>query len=63
MVLTGIATSGVVLSTFTEAADKDYTLTAISDACKDRDEKVRRVLTTKVFPRKAEVVTAEEWAN
>src|SRR5580658_8698496 len=31
MVLTGIATSGVVLSTLREAADKDYRLTVIAD--------------------------------
>jgi nicotinamidase-related amidase len=61
LVLTGIATSGVVLSTLREAADKDYILTVISDCCADRDEEVHRVLTTKIFPRQAEVVTTEEW--
>ncbi len=61
MVLTGIATSGVVLSTVREAADKDYRLTVISDCCADADEEVHRVLTTKVFPRQAEVVTLEDW--
>ena len=61
IILTGIATSGVVLSTLREAADKDYTITVLSDCCKDRDEEVHRVLTTKVFPRQADVTTAEEW--
>lgn len=32
LVLTGIATSGVVLSTLREASDKDYQLTVLSDA-------------------------------
>lgn len=61
MVLTGIATSGVVLSTLREAADKDYQLTVIADCCADRDEEVHRVLTTKVFPRQANVIQLEEW--
>lgn len=61
LVLTGIATSGVVLSTLREAADKDFALTVLSDACLDRDPEVHRVLTEKVFPRQAEVLTADAW--
>jgi nicotinamidase-related amidase len=61
LVLTGIATSGVILSTIREAADKDYILTVLADCCTDRDEEVHRVLTTKVFPRQAEVMNSEEW--
>lgn len=63
MVLTGIATSGVVLSTVREAADKDYRLTVLADACGDGDEEVHHVLTTKVFPRQADVLTADDWVN
>jgi nicotinamidase-related amidase len=62
LVLCGIATSGVVLSTLREAADKDYQLTVLSDCCLDGDEEVQRVLLSKVFPRQAEVVTAEAWS-
>ena len=40
LVLTGISTSGVVLSTVREAVDKDYLLTVVSDLCADRDEEV-----------------------
>jgi len=61
VILAGIATSGVVLSTLREAADKDYRITVLSDCCADRDDEVHRVLTTKVFPRQAEVLTVEEW--
>lgn len=61
LVLTGIATSGVVLSTLREAADKDFQLTVIADCCADGDEEVHTVLTTKVFPRQADVVTVDEW--
>ncbi len=63
IVLIGIATSGVVLSTIREAADKDYIITVLADCCADRDEEVHRVLTTKIFPRQADVVTAEEWGR
>jgi len=61
LVLTGIATSGVVLSTLREAADKDFRLTVLADCCADGDEEVHRVLTTKVFPRQADVFAVEEW--
>jgi nicotinamidase-related amidase len=63
LVLTGIATSGVVLSTLREAADKDYQLTVISDCCADGDEEVHRVLTTKIFPRQADVITLAAWGK
>ena len=62
LVLCGIATSGVVLSTLREAADKDYTLTVLSDLCADMDPEVHRVLLEKVFPRQARVVTTAEWS-
>jgi len=61
LVLCGISTSGVVLSTLREAADKDYRLTVLSDLCFDPDPEVHRVLLDKVFVRQAEVVTSEEW--
>ncbi len=63
LVLTGIATGGVVLSTVREAADKDYILTVLSDCCADRDEEVHNLLTTKIFPRQAEVITSDEWCG
>ena len=63
LVLTGIATSGVVLSTLREAADRDYQLTVLADACADADEEVHRVLLGKVFPRQAAVVTTQQWVT
>src|SRR5579859_5901685 len=63
LVLSGIATSGVVLSTLREAADKDYQLTVLADCCVDGDEEVQRVLLSKVFPRQAEVVPVETWSQ
>ena len=63
MILCGIATSGVVLSTVREAADKDYRLTVLSDACADADSEVHQALITKIFPRQADVITVEEWSQ
>jgi nicotinamidase-related amidase len=63
LILAGISTSGVVLSTVRHAADSDYRLTVLSDACADRDDEVHRVLLEKVFPRQAEVITTDEWLS
>jgi len=62
LVLAGIATSGVVLSTVREAADKDYRLSVLSDGCADMDAEVHGVLLNKVFPRQADVLTTAQWA-
>ena len=61
LVLTGIATSGVVLSTLRQAADLDYRLTVLADGCLDADPEVHRVLTGKVFPRQRGVVSIADW--
>jgi nicotinamidase-related amidase len=61
IILTGISTSGVVLSTIREAADKDYRISVLSDGCADADPELHHVLTTKVFPKQADVLTVEEW--
>lgn len=63
LVLSGVATSGVVLSTLREAADKDYQLTVLADCCADRDEEVHRVLTTKVFPKQADTLPLTDWIS
>ena len=61
LVLTGISTSGVVRSTTRQAADLDFRLTILADACADADPEVHRVLTEKVFPRQATVMNANDW--
>ncbi len=61
LVLAGISTSGVVLSTLREAADKDYRLTVLADCCVDPDPEVHQVLMAKVFPRQAEVISSADW--
>jgi nicotinamidase-related amidase len=59
LVLAGIATSGVVLSTLRHAADADYRVVVVEDCCSDRDAEVHRVLTERVFVRQATVAKAE----
>lgn len=61
LVLFGIATSGVVLSTVRHAADADYRLIVLKDCCADRDADVHRCLLEKVFPTQAEVVGAADF--
>jgi nicotinamidase-related amidase len=61
LVLAGIATSGVVLSTLRQAADLDYQLTVLAEGCLDADPEVHRVLMEKVFPRQADVVGIADW--
>lgn len=61
LVLGGIATSGVVLSTLREAADMDYDLVVLRDGCTDADPEVHEILLEKVFPRHASVVDVDEW--
>src|ERR1700679_4299969 len=60
LVLAGISTSGVVLSTVRDAHDRDYRLIVLADLCADRDAEVHEVLTGKVFPGQAEVIHAAE---
>lgn len=59
LVFFGIATSGIVLSTLRRAFDLDYRCIVLKDACYDGDAEVHRVLTEKVFPRQATVVTVD----
>ena len=61
LILFGISTSGITLSTLRRASDLDYVCTVIKDACFDQDEEVHRVLTEKVFTMQATVLTANEF--
>lgn len=61
LVLTGIATSGVVLSTVRQAADLDFGLTVLADGCLDADPEVHRVLMEKVLPQQADVTSVADW--
>ncbi len=59
LVFFGISTSGIVLSTIRRAFDLDFKSIILKDACFDRDGEVHRVLTEKVFPVQATVVTTD----
>jgi nicotinamidase-related amidase len=60
LLLAGISTSGVVLSTVRDAADRDYRVVVLADACADPDPEVHAFLTERIFPRQAEVVSVGE---
>jgi nicotinamidase-related amidase len=60
LLLTGILTQGVVLSTLRHAADMDYRAVVVSDGCSDKDPEVQHVLMEKIFPFQARVATVEE---
>lgn len=62
LVLAGIATGGVVLSTALQAADLDYEITVLADACADPNPALHDTLVADVLPRRGRVVTVEAWA-
>jgi nicotinamidase-related amidase len=59
LVLYGIATSGVVLSTLVEAADADYRVAVIGDCCADLDSALHDCLIQRFFPTRGPVFSAE----
>jgi nicotinamidase-related amidase len=61
LVLFGIATSGVVLSTLLEASDADFRLAVIKDCCADLDPQLHDCLINKFFTSRAQVLTAQEF--
>ncbi len=61
LVLFGIATSGVVLSTCCEAVDNDYRVVVVKDCCADLDAEVHDTLVNKVFVRQGIVVSAADF--
>jgi nicotinamidase-related amidase len=61
LVLLGLSTGGVVLSTVCEAADRDFGIVVLKDLCFDPDEKVHEMLVEKIFKKRGEVLGAEEW--
>jgi nicotinamidase-related amidase len=60
LLLTGILTQGVVLSTLLHAADMDYRAVVVADGCSDKDPEVQRVLMEKIFPVQSRVATVEQ---
>lgn len=56
VVVSGFSTSGVVLSTVTDAADRDYRLYVLSDGIADPDTEVHDILLQRVFPSRAHII-------
>jgi nicotinamidase-related amidase len=63
LILAGISTSGVVLSTVRDGADRDYRVYVLEDATADQDLEVHDILMRKVFPRQAHVISIAELSN
>jgi nicotinamidase-related amidase len=60
LILAGISTSGVVLSTVRDASDRDYRVLVLADATADPEADVHAFLTERIFPRQADVITVGE---
>jgi nicotinamidase-related amidase len=62
LILGGVSTSGVVLSTVRDAADHDYRLLVLEDCCLDEPD-VHETLIGKIFPRQADIITVPQLAD
>ncbi|MET8624371.1 cysteine hydrolase [Kitasatospora sp. NPDC004669] len=60
LVVSGVTTSGAVLSTVVDAADRDYRLYVLSDGVADPDTGVHDVLLQRVLPARAHIVDTVE---
>ncbi|MFE6049953.1 cysteine hydrolase family protein [Kitasatospora sp. NPDC056446] len=56
LVLAGLSTSGAVLSTAVDAADRDYRLHVLSDGVADPDPEVHDLLLRRVLPARARII-------
>ena len=63
LVLFGIATSGVVLSTLSAAVDLDYRVIVIKDCCVDQDAELHDTLINKYFAKRGEVISADDFIS
>ena len=59
LVMFGITTTGVVLSTVRQGADLDYRLIVLGDLCHDNDAEAHRLLLDNIIPRQALVAGAD----
>lgn len=63
LLMMGIATSGVVLSTFLEAFDKDFRLVVLKDCCADTDSDMHLALTEKMFAKLGSSILAADFVR
>ncbi|MFR9780454.1 cysteine hydrolase family protein [Micromonospora sp. MS34] len=60
LALAGFSTSGVVLSTVREAADRDYRLVVLADGCADPDPEVHAFLVNRILSTQATIATVAD---
>ena len=60
LILAGLSTSGVVLSTVRDAHDRDYRVFVLADLTADPDQEVHEFLIGRVFPSQAQVITSAD---
>ncbi|MCG2353484.1 cysteine hydrolase [Staphylococcus epidermidis] len=63
LILAGVATSGTILSTALESADKDYVTTVLSDATDDPIPNNHQFLITQILATSSNIKTIQEWEN
>lgn len=63
LVIGGISTSAVVLTTVCQAFEFDYRLIVLSDMCFDSKQEVHDTLLKEVIPRRAVVMTVQEFTE
>jgi nicotinamidase-related amidase len=60
LILCGIATSGVVLSTALHASDADYRLFVVEDCCADTAPELHASLLARLYPRRGTVISSAD---
>ena len=60
LLLAGLSTSGVLLSTVRDAHDRDYRVFVLADLSADPDPEVHEFLMERIFPRQADVITSAD---
>jgi nicotinamidase-related amidase len=60
LILAGVSTSGVVLSTVRDAVDRDYEVCVLADAVADADPQTHRFLIEELFPLSANMIYTDD---
>lgn len=70
LILAGVSTSGVVLSTVRDALDRDYEIYVLADTIADHDPKLHDVLVERLLPQSVNVIDTRDlpslvgaWSN
>lgn len=62
IVLAGISTSGVILTTVCDGFDMDFRVIVLSDGVHDQNNSAHEALLRDVFPRRADVMSIADWS-